>query len=243
MRSKSAQIPDATDVVFAIASDEMVIENDDESVLVPLVSISPSSLSRPEGDSGPTAFGFTVSRTGEDLSGTTTVDYAVTGSGADAADAADFGGALPSGQVSFAAGEGTATITVEVSGDTDVEPDEGFKVTLSDATDATIDAGNASAEGLIRNDDIAAPVFSIAPDDADKLEGTDTSTPFTFTITRSGDLSEESTVTWTVKGSTAEVSDAAKCNDFVGRRVPGGYGYLPGRRGREDDHGRRQRRR
>ena len=112
------------------------------------------------------------------------------------------------------------TITVDVNADDDPGTDEGFKVTLSDATGATIDRCNKRAEGLIRNDDIAAPVFSIAPDDADKAEGTDTSTPFTFTITRIGDISEESTVTWTVKGSTAEVPDAAKCNDFVGGGFP-----------------------
>ncbi|MEZ5667270.1 MAG: S8 family serine peptidase [Alphaproteobacteria bacterium] len=46
--------------------------------------------------------------------------------------ASDFvGGAMPSGTVSFAAGETAKTVTVLVAGDTNHESDEGFKVTLS----------------------------------------------------------------------------------------------------------------
>ncbi len=49
-----------------------------------------------------------------------------------AAVGSDFAGAaLPSGTVSFAAGETSKTITVNVAADTVVEPDEGFTVTLS----------------------------------------------------------------------------------------------------------------
>jgi hypothetical protein len=60
-----------------------------------------------------------------------TVDYTVTGSGPNPADADDFGGAFPSGQVTFAPGETVRTITVLVTGDTDPEPHEQFTVTLS----------------------------------------------------------------------------------------------------------------
>ena len=61
---------------------------------------------------------------------------------------------LPSGTVSFAAGETSKTITVNVAGDTIVEPDEGFTVTLSNpATGTTI--GTATASGTIRPDDDA----------------------------------------------------------------------------------------
>jgi hypothetical protein len=66
------------------------------------------------------------------LTGSTTVSYAVTGSGPNPADADDFGGTLPSGQVTFAPGETVRTITIPVRGDTQVEPDEGFTVTLFD---------------------------------------------------------------------------------------------------------------
>ena len=74
------------------------------------------------------------------------------------ADATDFGGAFPSGQVSFAANETSQTITISVSGDTDTEGDESFDVTLSNASGgATL--GNGVASGVIRNDD--AGLFQI----------------------------------------------------------------------------------
>src|SRR5262249_26407559 len=98
------------------------------------LGISATEATKAEGDSGTTVFRFTVTRTG-DTSGVTTVDYAVTGSGANAADADDFGGALPSGTVTFGVGETSQTISINVSGDLTVEPDEGFTVTLSNPSD------------------------------------------------------------------------------------------------------------
>ena len=64
------------------------------------VSVAATSANKVEGDSGTTAFTFTATRSGSDLSGTSSVDYAVTGSTSvvgTAANAADFGGTLPSG--------------------------------------------------------------------------------------------------------------------------------------------------
>ena len=59
------------------------------------------------------------------------VDYTVSGSGANPADAADFGEPLATNSVSFLTSETTKTITVLVSGDTLPEQDEDFAVTLS----------------------------------------------------------------------------------------------------------------
>jgi len=116
------------------------------------LAIAPTDADKAEGDAGTTNFTFTVTRSG-DLSGTTSVGYQVTGSGGDPADAADFGGTLPSGMVNFTATETTQTITIPVSGDTDVENDEGFTVTLSNPTGgATITT--ATANGTIQNDDV-----------------------------------------------------------------------------------------
>jgi len=69
--------------------------------------------------------------------------------------------------VSFAAGETSKTITVNVAGDTAVEPDESFTVTLSAPTGATI--GTVSASGTIYNDD--DPLLGGPGDDS--LAGTD----------------------------------------------------------------------
>jgi Ca2+-binding RTX toxin-like protein len=91
-----------------------------------------------------------------DLSATSTVDYMVAGSGTDPATADDFvGNSLPSGTISFTNGATSQTITVNVSGDTVVEPDEGFTVTLANPTHGTITA--AMADGTIENDDPQPP--------------------------------------------------------------------------------------
>lgn len=112
------------------------------------VSIAATNADQAEGDAGTTPFTFTVTRSG-DTSGATSVDFAVTST---VADTADFGGLLPTGTVNFAAGETTQVVSVNVSGDTDAEPDESFTVTLSNATGgATITT--AAADGTIRNDD------------------------------------------------------------------------------------------
>ena len=121
----------------------------------PSLSIAAASASKSEGNTGSTAFTFTVSRSG-DLAATSAASWAVTGSGASTANAADFaGGILPTGTVTFAAGEAAKTVTVNVAGDTTVEPSEGFTVTLSAPTGATI--ATATATGSILNDDSGGP--------------------------------------------------------------------------------------
>ena len=107
-----------------------------------------------EGDNSIESLTFTVTRSGN-TSGAAYAFFAVSGSGANAADAADFDGTLPSGLVYFAAGETTQTLTVLVSGDTAIEADETFTVTLSSPTGATITT--ATATGTIQNDDAAPP--------------------------------------------------------------------------------------
>ena len=174
-----------------------IIRNDDNSL-----SIAATSADKPEGDSGGTTFTFTVTRTG-DLSAAASAQWAVAGSAVTGADFA--GGVLPSGTVSFAAGETSKVITIEVAGDSTVEPDEAFSVTLSSPSTGT-NLGTASATGIIRNDDNS---LSIAATSADKPEGDSGGTTFTFTVTRTGDLSGAASVDWAASG--AAVFDA----DFI----------------------------
>ena len=127
------------------------------STITSSVAIAATDADQAEGDTGTTDFTFTVTRTGI-TAGAADVDFAVTGD----ADADDFGGTLPSGTISFAAGETEQTLTVAVSGDTDVEADESFTVTLSNPTGgATLTTDTAT--GTIINDDSAdpAPVGSV----------------------------------------------------------------------------------
>jgi Ca2+-binding RTX toxin-like protein len=119
----------------------------------PTVSIGPASVSHAEGASGATAYSFTLTRTGSTTSAGS-VSWSVSGAGGNAATAADFvGGALPQGSTSFAAGETSKTITVNVAGDSAVEPDETFAVTLSNPVGLTVQT--ATATGVIVNDDAA----------------------------------------------------------------------------------------
>ncbi len=130
---------------------------------IPNLAIAATSAAKVEGDSSSTQFDFIVTRTGPNAV-FTTVNYAVTGSGAHPAAAADFGGSFPTGSVTFAPGETSKGVSIAVSGDGDVEPDEEFTVTIS------VPAGGAivnvtAATGTIQNDDAAAVFdFGDAPD-------------------------------------------------------------------------------
>ncbi|WP_375781795.1 Calx-beta domain-containing protein, partial [Microcystis aeruginosa] len=118
------------------------------------------TLSQTEGNTGTKAFTFTVTRSG-DTSGSSSANWTVSGTGTNQANATDFvGGTLPSGTVSFAANETSQIITVNVSGDTTVETNEEFTVTLSNPTNATITT--ATATGTIQNDD-DDPALAITP--------------------------------------------------------------------------------
>ncbi|WP_395671748.1 Calx-beta domain-containing protein [Phenylobacterium sp.] len=130
------------------------ITNDDTGGTAPSqpqIAFGTSSVTLAEGNSGVTAFSYTVTRTGP-TTASSTVNWTVSGSGTNPAAAADFqGGALPAGAITFAAGETSKTITVNVVGDTTSEPSETFTVTLSGANGATL--GAATATGTITNDD------------------------------------------------------------------------------------------
>jgi hypothetical protein len=193
--------------VIGTASANGRIRNDDASL-----SIAATSADKAEGQSGSSAFTFTVTRTG-DLSGAASAQWAVTGA---AVNAADFtGGELPTGTVSFAAGEGSKVISIDVAGDTAVESNEAFSVTLSNASAGTV-IGTASANGLIGNDDIDPASLSIAATSADKAEGDMGATPFTFTVTRTGDLSGSTSVSWGVTGSDVFDADFIPSDELLG---------------------------
>ncbi len=127
-----------------------------------LLEVAATDASKAEGDSGATTFTFTVARSG-DLSITSSATFAVTGNGVHQADGGDFsGGALPSGPVSFLATESSKIISLSVTGDTTFELDEGFTVTLSNASAGT-SIVTATADGLIRDDDTVYD-YGDAPD-------------------------------------------------------------------------------
>lgn len=158
------------------ASAQGIILNDDTSF-----AIGPGPLSQSEGSVGTNTFTYTVTRAGKTDS-IQSVNWAVTPFGSAPANAADFAsGTLPSGTVTFNAGESSKTIAVTVASDTMAEPDESFAVTLSNPSQGTIATG--SVTGTILNDD-STTTLSVAALDAAKAEGNSGTTAFTFTVTR-----------------------------------------------------------
>ncbi len=131
-----------------------------------IIAITATDAVKVEGDAGTTDFIFTIVRSG-DTSGTTSVDFAITGD----VDAADFGGTLPSGMINFAADDTEETLTLSVSGDTDAETNETFTVTLSNPANGE-SLNPSSAQGTIQDDDSVVALTLIST-----IQGSGASSP------------------------------------------------------------------
>lgn len=154
-----------------------------------------------EGNAGATDLTFTVTRSGG-TAGAVTADWALNFGTADAADMVT---TTLNGNVSFADGEASRTITIQVAGDTTFEPSETFTIDLSNVTGgATI--SDASGAGTITNDD-AAPAGTLAIDDVSLAEGNSGTTNMVFTVTRSGGSAGAVDATWTVANGTTSAAD------------------------------------
>ena len=130
----------------------------------PQRQISIDDVTLTEGDSGQTPAVFTVSLDAPSAN-PITVDFAT----ADGTATAPRDYTAATGTVTFAPGDTSETVTVQVNGDTAVEPDETFDVNLSNAT------GNAAildgtGVGTISNDDVEPP-RQISISDASATEG------------------------------------------------------------------------
>ena len=119
-----------------------------------LPTLSINNVSANEGNSGLTPFTFTVTLSASSAS-TVTVNFATSDGTATAG--SDYVAA--SGALTFNPGVTTQTITVNVNGDTAVEPNEMFSVNLSAPANATIATGTGT--GTIINDDATAPAANL----------------------------------------------------------------------------------
>jgi Calx-beta domain len=178
---------------------------------VPWLTIGDVSIL--EGNSGTTAFGFTVNLS--DPSGElVTVNYATANAAAAAAAASDYLAAT--GTVTFAPGETSKTITVLANGDRLGEPHETFFVNLSSATNAAIADGQGV--GTILDDE---PRVSIG--DVTRAEGRKNQTTlFTFAVTLSAAYDQAVTVSYHTANGTATTGDG----DYVART--GTLTFAPG---------------
>ena len=132
----------ATGGVIADGTGLHTIVNDDSN---PVLSVDDPYLA--EGNSGPTPATFTITRSGN-TSIETKVKYVTRD--APSAEADDFT-PVPLTEVTFAPGETTKTVTVDVIGDSAVEINERFSLALSAPVGATFQ--DAAGTALIINDD------------------------------------------------------------------------------------------
>jgi large repetitive protein len=178
---------------------------------LPVMSIASSSVT--EGNSGTTAMQFNVSLS-RAATGTVTVRYS-TATGTAVAPS-DYSTA--SGGLSFAPGETSKTITVQVNGDALFESNETFTVGLRRAKGARLQGG--AATGTINNDD-AAPALSVSDITSPIAEGDAGTTNGTFTVS----LGSTSTSTITVDYMTQDGSAQAS-SDYVSTN--GSLTFAPG---------------
>ena len=168
----------------------VTIQDDDG---VPSLTIANGAID--EGDAGSRSLALTVTLSAL-TSDEVTVDW--TTANGSAVSPADF--TARSGTLSFAPGATTRTITVPIVGDRLDEPDETFRVRLSNPSGATIADGEAVA--TIRDDD-DPPLISIA--DVSVREGNAGVVMATFRVSLSGPSGRAVSVDWSTEdGSPAE---------------------------------------
>ncbi|MDB5489924.1 MAG: endoglucanase, partial [Reyranella sp.] len=172
------------------------ITNDDARISVADATVT-------EGNSGTSDLAFTVALSAA-TSGPVTVAYTTVNGTAKAGQ--DY--VAQTGTLTFAAGETSKVIRVQVTGDTAIEANETLKLTLSSPTGAAIKDG--AAVGTIVNDDSTA-LLSLSINDASSAEGSAAAPGHTtFTVS----LSSAATAPVTVHFATAN-GTALAGSDYV----------------------------
>ncbi|MEG4842206.1 DUF4347 domain-containing protein, partial [Microcoleus sp. B9-D4] len=158
-------------------------------------AISAGTATVTEGNEGKTAATFTVTRSGcTELA--STVDYAIAGTATNVSDYNNIGGTsgatAATGTISFAAGDTSKTITLDVLGDAAIEANETLEVTLSNPSvlDSTPTLTTATATTTITNDDTAG--VSITPTET---TATEAGTNGTYSVVLKSQPSDPVTIT------------------------------------------------
>jgi hypothetical protein len=174
----------------------------------PTIAINDRTIT--EGNNGTQAMTFIVSLSTAS-SQPVTVGYAT----ADGTATAGTDYQPTSGTLTFAPGETSKAITVQINGDRLAEPNETFVINLSGATNATIADGQGV--GTIVDDE---PRISI--NDVTKREGRKGMTLFTFTVTLSAAYDQPVTMSYRTVDGTATTGD----NDYAAQT--GTLTFAPG---------------
>jgi hypothetical protein len=170
----------------------------------PTLSIADVSLL--EGNSGTTSMVFTVT-----LSAASSLNITAGFATANASATAPSDYIATSGTVSFNPGITTRTITVNINGDTDFEPDETFTLTLSNPVNATL--SRSVAIGTILNDD--APQGGFVSFQSSSSNTTESSGSTTVNVVRTGDTTMPVTVSYATNADAG-----VPCSTFNGVASP-----------------------
>ncbi|NCR46461.1 MAG: hypothetical protein GPJ09_21425, partial [Microcystis aeruginosa SX13-01] len=158
------------------------------------LAVSPSSVT----EDGTTNLVYTFTRSGV-TTNALTVNYTVGGTATNGTDYTS----IPT-SVTFAANSSTATVTVDPTADTTVEPDETVALTLATGTGYTVGTPDA-ATGTITNDDVTLPSITLAVSPSSVTE--DGTTNLVYTFTRSGVTTNPLTVNYTIGGTATNGTD------------------------------------
>lgn len=199
---------DDLELTFADGVQTYDFEAADRTPPPPALTATVGDSTVTEGNSGTTNATFTV--TLNRASTTATVVHYATSDGS--ASAADNDYTATSGDLTIPAGSTSGTVTVLVKGDTKVEGNEIYHLTVT-SSDATVTPASY-ASGTITNDDTATPPAkpSITIGDASTKEGNTGTHPLNFTVR----LSQAHTKAVSVKYATGSLT-AKGGSDFVGK--------------------------
>ena len=179
---------------------------DDDASLLPVISLSPSNPSIPEGNAGTSNLTLTATLSAA-ASSAVTVNYSTYNFNAQAG--SDYVAA--NSVLTFAPGETSKTIDIAVNGDTLYEGNEFFGVTLSSASGAVFadHASSASTTATIMDDDVSPlPIISLSPSYPSIAEGNAGTSNLTLTATLSAPASSAVTVNYaTYDGKATAGSD------------------------------------
>lgn len=190
--------PDGSRVTFYDASTNLFANDDATPDIVTAIrevapTVSVSSISVFEGQSGTTNAQFTVSLSRPTVRPVTVNYFTEDGT---AVAGQDYLGR--NGQLTFAAGELSKTVSVPILGDVTYEGAEAFYVRLSNATNAVL---GTNGIGQLMNDDAGPPTVWIS--DATINEGNAGTSKAAFAVTLSGAWSSPVTVSYATADASA----------------------------------------
>ncbi|MEO8351817.1 MAG: Calx-beta domain-containing protein, partial [Chthoniobacteraceae bacterium] len=191
----SVELSSATNATIADGTAVGTIIDNDNSV------VTIANAAGAEGTTGQTSpFVFTVS-----VPNPTPTDIVVSYATSNGTATAGTDYMAATGTVTIPAGQTSATISINVTGDNTLEPDENFTVTLSNPTGGAV-LGQATATGTIQTDEISYKLMPVTDTAAEETGGVPGQV--TYKVVRAGaDLSLTGSVNFTTEDNGSAVSN------------------------------------